>query len=113
MATRAFAKLKRSRGWHRNTRSLENRQARVALDGQDGSLKEGSVLLLLNYKTNYNCQQYVEAKRAAKKAVVAAKAAHHDDISKKLAGKDGGERLIYPLARQTEDVEKFDYVNDV
>ncbi|EYB88771.1 hypothetical protein Y032_0242g3449 [Ancylostoma ceylanicum] len=58
-----------------------------------------------------NWRQYLIAKKAAKKAVTATKAAHYDNISKQLDAKDGGERLIYRLARsrqrQTEDVEKF------
>ncbi|KAL6728322.1 hypothetical protein Aduo_010103 [Ancylostoma duodenale] len=61
-------------------------------------------------------KKYLEAKKAAKKAVAATKAEHYDNVSKELDEKDGGERLIYRLARsrqrQTEDVEKFYGVND-
>ncbi|KAL6729362.1 hypothetical protein Aduo_000423 [Ancylostoma duodenale] len=71
--------------------------------------------LLLENKTADNWRSYREAKRAAKKAVAAAKAAHHDEVSKKLDSK-GGERFIYQLAksrqRQAADVEKFHGVND-
>ncbi|EYB91800.1 hypothetical protein Y032_0202g1798 [Ancylostoma ceylanicum] len=67
-------------------------------------------------KTVDNWRQYLIAKKAAKKAVAVTKAAHYDNISKHLGAKDGGERLIYRLARsrqrQTEDVEKFYGVND-
>ena len=51
----------------------------------------------------------------AKTAVAAAKAAHSDDISKKLETRDG-ERYLYGLAksrhRQTEDIEKFFGISD-
>ncbi|EYC35372.1 hypothetical protein Y032_1072g3541 [Ancylostoma ceylanicum] len=48
--------------------------------------------------------------------MAATKAAHDDNISKQLHAKDGGEHLIYRLARsrqqQSEDVEEFQEVND-
>ncbi|EYC16695.1 hypothetical protein Y032_0033g2793 [Ancylostoma ceylanicum] len=70
----------------------------------------------LDNKTIDNWRQYLVAKKAAKKAVAAMQAAHYDNISKQLDAKDGGERLIYRLARcrqrQTKDVEKFYGVND-
>ncbi|EYC16287.1 hypothetical protein Y032_0034g2906 [Ancylostoma ceylanicum] len=66
-------------------------------------------------KTDDNWRQYLLAKEAAKKIVAATKAAHYDNISKQLDAKDGGERLIYRLAksrqRQIEDVENFYGVN--
>ncbi|WKX94957.1 hypothetical protein Q1695_011868 [Nippostrongylus brasiliensis] len=66
-------------------------------------------------KTVANWSAYQETRRAAKKAVVIAKAAHHDEVNRRLETRDG-ERLIYKLARtrqrQSEDVEKFHGVND-
>ncbi|EYC44370.1 hypothetical protein Y032_0463g1909 [Ancylostoma ceylanicum] len=71
--------------------------------------------LFLDNKTEDNWRSYREAKRSAKKAVAAAKAAHYDEVCKKLDSKDG-ERFIYRLAksrqRQADDVEKFHGVND-
>ncbi|KAL6724016.1 hypothetical protein Aduo_018954 [Ancylostoma duodenale] len=72
--------------------------------------------IFLGNKTDDNWQKYLEAKKAAKKAVAATKAEHYDNVSKKLDEKDGGERLIYRLARsrqrQAEDVGKFYGVDD-
>ncbi|EYB86956.1 hypothetical protein Y032_0270g845 [Ancylostoma ceylanicum] len=72
--------------------------------------------VFLGDKTVDNWRQYLIAKKAAKKAVTATKIAHYDNTSKQLDAKDGGEPLIYRLARsrqrQTEDVEKFYGVND-
>ncbi|EYB89510.1 hypothetical protein Y032_0231g3016 [Ancylostoma ceylanicum] len=86
--------------------------------GMDGRSENSSNKRLhhifLGDRTVDNLRQYLIAKKAAKKAVVATKAAHYDNISKQLDAKDGGERLIYRLAksrhRQTE--EKFYGVNE-
>ncbi|EYC43180.1 hypothetical protein Y032_0501g2604 [Ancylostoma ceylanicum] len=55
--------------------------------------------VFLRDKTNDNWQKYLEAKKAAKKAVAATKAKHYDYDSKKQGEKDGEERLIYRMAR--------------
>ncbi|EYC04247.1 hypothetical protein Y032_0089g2306 [Ancylostoma ceylanicum] len=71
--------------------------------------------LFLDNKTEDNWRSYREAKRTAKKAVAATKAAHHDEVCKKLDSKDG-ERFIYRLAKsrhnRADDIEKFHGVND-
>ncbi|VDL81607.1 unnamed protein product [Nippostrongylus brasiliensis] len=66
-------------------------------------------------KTADNWSAYREARGAAKRAVAIAKAAHYDEVNRRLETRDG-ERLIYRLARtrhrQSEDVEKFHGVTD-
>ncbi|VDL82295.1 unnamed protein product [Nippostrongylus brasiliensis] len=66
-------------------------------------------------KRSANWSAYREARRAAKKAVAIAKAAHYDEVNRSLETRDG-ERLMYKLARtrqrQSEDAEKFHGVND-
>ncbi|VDP06299.1 unnamed protein product [Heligmosomoides polygyrus] len=66
-------------------------------------------------KTVDNWRNYREAKKAAKKAVAGAKAAHYADVNEKLETRDG-ERYLYRLAkarcRQAEDIEKFFGIND-
>ncbi|EYC37327.1 hypothetical protein Y032_0804g2436 [Ancylostoma ceylanicum] len=54
--------------------------------------------LFLDNKTEDNWRSYREAKRCANKAVTAAKAAHYDEVCKRLESKDG-ERFIYRLAK--------------
>ncbi|VDO75745.1 unnamed protein product [Heligmosomoides polygyrus] len=58
---------------------------------------------------------YQEAKKAGKKAVAVAKAAHYDDLSNQLETRDG-ERHLYRLSkarhREAEDIEKFLGIND-
>ncbi|EYC02011.1 hypothetical protein Y032_0102g3427 [Ancylostoma ceylanicum] len=56
-------------------------------------------------------QEYLEAKRAAKKAVATTEAKHYHSVTKRLDAENGGELSIYWLARsrqqQTAEVEKF------
>ncbi|EYB97209.1 hypothetical protein Y032_0142g2300 [Ancylostoma ceylanicum] len=61
--------------------------------------KERLCHVFLGDKTVDNWRQYLMAEKAAKKAVAATNAVHYDSISKQLDAKDGGERLIYRLAR--------------
>ncbi|EYC14715.1 hypothetical protein Y032_0039g116 [Ancylostoma ceylanicum] len=94
---------------HHQTRSLWTEEVRTKVRE-----KKRSYHLFLDNKTedNWSCR---EAKRSAKKVVAAAKAAHYDEVCKKLDSKDG-ERLIYRLAksrkRQADDVENFYGVSD-
>ncbi|EYB87852.1 hypothetical protein Y032_0256g368 [Ancylostoma ceylanicum] len=118
-ATRAIVEVARSElGTTKPGRRKIDRQTWLWTDEVKIKVREKKRLyhVFLGDKTVDNWRQYLIAKKAAKKAVAATKAAHYDNISKQLDAKDGGERLIYRLARsrqrQTEDVEKFYGVND-
>ena len=118
-ATRAIVEVARSElGTTKPGRRRIDRLAWLWTDEVKVKVREKKRLyhVFLGNKTDGNWQNYLEAKKAAKRAVAATKAEHYDNVSKKLDEKDGGERLIYRLARsrqrQTEDVVKFYGVND-
>ncbi|VDL78252.1 unnamed protein product [Nippostrongylus brasiliensis] len=84
-------------------------------DKEKARAKKRLYNVFLCNKTAANWSTYREARRVAKKAVAIAKAAHYDEVSRRLETHDG-ERLIYRVARtrqrQSEDVGKFHGVNN-
>ncbi|EYC39141.1 hypothetical protein Y032_0673g1394 [Ancylostoma ceylanicum] len=116
-ATRAVVEEARSKLSTKPGRLKMDRQVWLWINDVKIKVREKKRLyyVFLDDKTVDNWRQYLIAKKAAKKAVVATKAAHYN-FSKQLDTKDGGKRSIYQLVRsrqrQTEDVEKFYEVND-
>ncbi|VDO90716.1 unnamed protein product [Heligmosomoides polygyrus] len=80
--------------------TLVNKQAWLWTDDVKEKVREKKRLyhVFIGDKTVYNWRNYCEAKKAAKKAVAAAKAAHYTDLSEKLETRDG-ERYLYRLAK--------------
>ncbi|WKY11554.1 hypothetical protein Q1695_003266 [Nippostrongylus brasiliensis] len=96
---------------------MTDRQTRLWTDDVKEKVRAKKSLYnaFLCNKTVANWSAYWEARRAAKRAVAIAKAAHYDEVNRRLETRDG-ERLIHKLARtrhrQSEDVEKLHGVND-
>ncbi|EYC32664.1 hypothetical protein Y032_0002g1031 [Ancylostoma ceylanicum] len=117
-ATRMIAEVSRSElGVTKPNRRKIDKQTWLWTDEVKQAVRKKKRLyhVYLRSKIAENMSKYREARRAAKKAVATAKAAHYEVIKKELDTRDG-ERLIYRLAksreRQAEDKEKFHGIND-